>query len=120
LARKRLREAEVARLAAADHVGRLTSASKASRDETVAPPLAPTSGLAPTVPTSADSAAPTERTSAAFNRSTNRGPASEAEPNGEMRPADQSTADQSTADQVAPDEEPVGSRRRRHHLIGRQ
>jgi hypothetical protein len=97
-ARKRLREAEVARLAAVDHVGRLTAANRAA-----AGPEAPPE---PALAREPAATAPSGPATAVLNRSTRRSPmvARDATPpaNGPVDPAE------------------INGGNRRHHLLGRR
>jgi hypothetical protein len=124
-ARKRVTEAEVARLAAADHVGRLTAAAKTSRPAAAVPePTAP----APAVPAAAvNPVGPSGRVSTG-RWFTNDRQTAETSPRSasaaDVRPVDdpspvggRTTSDPAMADDsVATDGEP----RRTRHLLGRR
>ncbi|MDQ1426568.1 MAG: hypothetical protein QOK39_44 [Acidimicrobiaceae bacterium] len=106
-ARKRLNDAEAARLAAAGNVGRVTAAERAARQDTaVNEPVEP---VGPQGPAPTRTATTTGPTAAVVSRSTRRGPAM---PGAETAPvAPEPTAPGSTAEETG---------RRHRHLLGRR
>jgi hypothetical protein len=104
-ARKRLNDAEAARLASADHVGRVTSAERAARQDTAVTEPVRAGGPVP-----AGSPTTTGATPAVVSRSTHRGPAARAIPDG-------AAVDYAGAPPAPAEQEPG---RRPRHLLGRR